>query len=355
MKKLIICLLLGFTAVIIFGQANVPTIVVSTFSTRGQAVTADDAESITELFIAELAKIDGLRVVDRSSLDRVVAEMRFQTSDWSNSQKTARLGAALNAEVLVRGQINQLGQQISIAITALDIKTLEVVSSSTDTFDSNIIYNVERDSWGSYRYRSIFRQMPTMAYNIADPIKTKIVQLAEQRKKEQEEREKQQQEQARLQEQSRYSLVGTWIIGSGFSKSYSLPFNNDLKKSYISHKKAGAYEVHPISSPRYILIFSENGTMEYYYDQYDSYSFLHRLERGTYIRKGDQVEYSLSGTQSTLRGRNWSNWYDEYRDSDITTENSSSSNTVRIEFRGGGNTLIWRGMEFKREWYSVGL
>jgi len=94
MKKLVFCLILGFTAGIVFGQANVPAIVVSTFSTRGQAVTRDDAESITELFMAELAKQSGVRVVDRTRLDRVVAEMRFQTSDWSNSQKTAQLGAA---------------------------------------------------------------------------------------------------------------------------------------------------------------------------------------------------------------------------------------------------------------------
>ena len=187
MKKLIFCLVLGFTAGVVFGQANVPAIVVSTFSTRGQAVTADDAESITELFMAELAKQSGVRVVDRTSLDRVVAEMRFQTSDWSNSQKTAQLGAALNAEFLVRGQVNQLGQQISIAITALDIKTLEVVSSSTRNFNSDTIFSNGRDG--------LFYNLDTMASNIASLIKTKMAELAKQR---------QEQERSRL-------IVGKWI------------------------------------------------------------------------------------------------------------------------------------------------
>ena len=166
MKKAILVLVLIFVAGIVFAQ----TIVVSTFSTRGQAVTADDAESITELFIAELAKTGGLRVVDRTSLDRVLTEMRFQASDWSDSQKTARLGAALNAEFLVRGQINQLGQQVSVAITALDIKTLEVVSSSTETFDVNRIYDAEKDRWGNYYYTNIFGKMPNMAKTLSEKI-----------------------------------------------------------------------------------------------------------------------------------------------------------------------------------------
>jgi TolB-like protein len=162
MKRAIFCLMLVFAVGFVFGQ-NVPAVVVSTFSSRGQKVTADDAESVTELFIAELAKRSEVRVVDRTSLDRVIAEMRFQNSDWSNPQKTAQLGAALNAEFLVRGQINQLGQQISVAITALDIKTLEVVASSTETFNVDTIY----DTSYNYRYVNIFYKMPNMAGSIS--------------------------------------------------------------------------------------------------------------------------------------------------------------------------------------------
>jgi len=175
MKRVILCLVMVFTAGIVFGQSNAPAIVVSTFSTRGQTVTADDAESITELFIAELAKQSGVRVVDRTSIERVVAEMRFQTSDWSDPQKTTRLGAALNAQVLVRGQINQLGQQISVAITALDIKTLEVVSSDTRNFNAHDIYTSNVGAlFGNVDRWSSTKVIYQMAYNIATPIKDKM-------------------------------------------------------------------------------------------------------------------------------------------------------------------------------------
>ena len=335
MKKLVFCLILGFTAGIVFGQANVPAIVVSSFSTRGQAVTRDDAEGITELFMAELAKQSGVRVVDRTSIDRVVVEMRFQASDWSNSQKTAQLGSALNAEFLVRGQINQLGQQISFAITALDIKTLELVSSSTRNFNSDTIF-----STGS---NGIFNAMGWMAQEIASPVKTKMVQLAEQRKKEQEEREKQQQEQARLREQSQYSLVGTWTRGEfyGGETSGSVIYNSE-KESIIKQNN-----IKGTGSSREFLIFSSDGKMEYYYESSNGSRFIQRYRRGTYIRRGDQVEFSISGTNTTLTGRNWSNWNNNYREFDEKIVNDSTSSTTSIEFRGGGYALIFWGTEYK--------
>jgi TolB-like protein len=343
MKKFVFYLVLIFTAGIVFGQANVPAIVVSGFSARGQAISSADAESITELFIAELAKQGGVRVVDRSVINQVVREMRFQTSDWSDPNKRARFGEALNAEFIVRGQISQLGPQITIAITAMDIATFEVVSSSTNQFDINTIYDTNaRDRYG---YRSdIFIKMPDMARNITSPIKTKMAEIAKAREREQAESEKRRQEQERLQEQSRYSLVGTWIIGSDFTRNEIPRIDSDIKENRINQVRNGRRS----SSSRYLLIFRENGTMEYYDESYNSSSFNQTHERGTYTRRGNQVEYSLSGTTSRVSGSDWSGWNDAYRKFDTTTSNSSTSYTINIEFRGGGNTLIWGWMEYRR-------
>ena len=341
MKKIIFCLIFSVTASVAFGQANVPAIVVSTFSTRGQAVTADDVESITELFIAELAKQSGIRVVDRTSIERVVAEMRFQTSDWSNSQKTAQLGAALNAEFLVRGQINQLGQQISVAITALDIKTLEVVSSSTETFDGSIIYNVERDRWGDYKFRSIFNQMPTMASDIARPITTKMNQLAEQRKKEQEEREKQQREQ----EQSQYSLYGEWYIGDTPRYTFF-----DLMDYWITdNRKNGT------SKNGRLLRFNSDGTVYFWYEDSDSQEYEHISLKGRYTRQNDRLEMSLSGLSNSARGDNWNSRKNEYANLDKKLNESltyaSLSGTIRFINNGNGLELKF---ENDRAWWLRG-
>jgi len=106
------------------------TVAVSTFDAKG-GLTKDEAESVTELFIAELVKNRTIKVVDRNNFDKILAEMRFQDSDWADSKRVAQLGRALNASGIIRGTVMSLGGQIVIAATALDINTAEILSSST--------------------------------------------------------------------------------------------------------------------------------------------------------------------------------------------------------------------------------
>jgi TolB-like protein len=314
MKKAILSLLLVFTAGIVFGQ----TVVVIPFNTRGQTLTRDDAASITELFIAELAKQSGVRVVDRTSLDRVVREMRFQNTDWSNPQKTAQLGASLNAEFLVRGQLNQLGQQISVAITAFDIKTLEVVSSSTNTFNVDKIFdNTTRDSFGYRNTNNIFDQMPYMAKNIADPIKTKMEELARQR-----------QEQEQEQAQNRYSLIGTWSRGA----------------TTIAFRANGVSDVNYINNgtdiDADIWTFFGDGTVRRQYVDRTSSSVTRIEASGHYTRQNNRIEFSLSGTELITTAINHNRRTGKYEYFTERSNNYSYSDQVSIEFRNNGRELI---------------
>jgi len=106
------------------------TVAVSAFDAKG-GLTKDEAESVTELFIAELVKNRTLKVVDRNNFDKILAEMRFQDSDWADSRRVAQLGRALNASGIIRGTVMSVGGQTVIVATVLDINTAEILSSST--------------------------------------------------------------------------------------------------------------------------------------------------------------------------------------------------------------------------------
>jgi len=106
------------------------TVAVSAFDAKG-GLTKDEADSVTELFIAELVKNRTIKVVDRNNFDKIMAEMRFQDSDWADSKRVAQLGKALNANGIIRGTVMSLGGQTVIAATVLDINTAEILSSST--------------------------------------------------------------------------------------------------------------------------------------------------------------------------------------------------------------------------------
>lgn len=134
LKKLLILILMSLMATsAIFAQNN---IAVSTFDIAGGVVTTEEAEAITELFIAELVSTGKVTVVDRANFDKIIKEMKFQASDWSNREKTVALGNAINATMVARGQILKLGSRMYLTSTIIDLKTAVVLSSAKEQFGS---------------------------------------------------------------------------------------------------------------------------------------------------------------------------------------------------------------------------
>ena len=109
-------------------------IAVMPFEVVGNVLTKDEAESITELYISELVSTGKISIVDRANFDKILKEMEFQDSDWSNSEKTAKLGQAINAELIARGKIMKLGSRMYLSSTVIDITTARVVSSAKKDF-----------------------------------------------------------------------------------------------------------------------------------------------------------------------------------------------------------------------------
>ena len=108
----------------------VSVVVIAPFDAKG--VSKDEADVITEIFTAEYAAAGGANVVDRTSFDKIRAQLSFQTSDWSNSDKVAQLGKALNANQVVVGQLLKFREQIITTIKVIDVNTTTILSSRTE-------------------------------------------------------------------------------------------------------------------------------------------------------------------------------------------------------------------------------
>ena len=134
MKKNI--LLAVFTLVVsvgfVFGQKK--SMAVMPFDVVGNAVTADEIEAITELYTSALIETGRVSVVDRTNFDKIMKELNFQSSDWSNSEKTAKLGKVLNAKFISRGKIMKLGSKLTISASVIDIQTAENIASTKATY-----------------------------------------------------------------------------------------------------------------------------------------------------------------------------------------------------------------------------
>lgn len=127
MKKLFIVLGMLLVVTSMFAQTN--TVAVVPFDYKG--VSSDDAETITEIFTSEYAAASSITVVDRVNFEKIKEQMKFELTDWSNNEKIAQLGKALNANLVLCGQVRTVGNKISLNVRVINVNTTAIVSSST--------------------------------------------------------------------------------------------------------------------------------------------------------------------------------------------------------------------------------
>ena len=118
-------------SVALFSQQSAkPNVVIVPFDAKG--VPQDEADVVTELFISEYAATGKATVPDRNSFDKLAKEQSFQASSWSDSEKIAKLGKAINANQAIVGQIMKFRDEIIVSIKVIDINTTKILSSKTE-------------------------------------------------------------------------------------------------------------------------------------------------------------------------------------------------------------------------------
>jgi len=127
MKKAIFCILAMFVCTGVFAQQ--PVVAVAPFSAIS-GISATDANMITRVFFIRLGNTNKVSLVDRGVVERVLQEHHFQAGDWSNQQKTAELGKALNTDWIVRGELEKFGSNILVTVQFYDIQTFRFMGGS---------------------------------------------------------------------------------------------------------------------------------------------------------------------------------------------------------------------------------
>lgn len=95
-------------------------------------VPQEEVDVVYRMFLSEFVRTGKCTVVDRSSFDKIKAQQNFQLSDWSNNDKVAKLGKALNANVVVTGQIMKFRTNFMFITQILDVNSTEIISSADE-------------------------------------------------------------------------------------------------------------------------------------------------------------------------------------------------------------------------------
>jgi TolB-like protein len=123
MKKCLLTAVFAFTAALVFAQER-PVVAVAPFDAIS-GISATDVNMITRVFYIRLGNTNRVSLVDRTVVERVIREHDFQREDWSNAQKTAEFGEALNADWIVRGEMETFGNTILVTVSFYDIRTFQ--------------------------------------------------------------------------------------------------------------------------------------------------------------------------------------------------------------------------------------
>jgi len=127
MKRIFFCIFTMFTCMGLFAQQ--PVVAVAPFSAIS-GISATDANMITRVFFIRLGNTNKVSLVDRGVVERVLQEHKFQAGDWSNQQKTAELGKALNTDWIVRGELEKFGTNILVTVQFYDIQTFRFMGGA---------------------------------------------------------------------------------------------------------------------------------------------------------------------------------------------------------------------------------
>lgn len=85
--------------------------------------------------VRNLAESESFTLIDRSKIEIIKNEQRFQISDWSNSKKTSELGKALNADCIASISITIDKTSFTAKTEILDINTMESKVSLRSNLD----------------------------------------------------------------------------------------------------------------------------------------------------------------------------------------------------------------------------
>jgi TolB-like protein len=127
MRKMAFCIIALLVGAGLYGQQ--PVVAVAPFDAIS-GISTTEANMITRVFFIRLGNTNRVSLVDRGVVERVLREHSFQASDWSNQKKTAELGTALNADWIVRGEMEKFGSNILVTVQFYDIRTFRFMGGA---------------------------------------------------------------------------------------------------------------------------------------------------------------------------------------------------------------------------------
>ncbi|MFA6539966.1 MAG: CsgG/HfaB family protein [Bacteroidota bacterium] len=101
------------------------SIAVLPFEGKGESAKFKDA--VTNKLINELVNSRRFRVIERSAMDKIIAEQKVQASGVVDDKTAVGLGKIAGADALVIGTVSMVDSSIEISVRLVDVETAETI------------------------------------------------------------------------------------------------------------------------------------------------------------------------------------------------------------------------------------
>lgn len=93
----------------------------------------DSTGVMSDLLSDELVRIEGITVVERKRIDRVIEEMDFQMSGWTDAKTVKAAGKMVNADCVITGSVDTLGATLYVTARMIEVESAKVLHSAKMT------------------------------------------------------------------------------------------------------------------------------------------------------------------------------------------------------------------------------
>jgi len=107
---------------------------VSELSAKG--VSSMDASVVSDFLREELVNTKVYRVVERSNMELILNEHKFQMSGCTSEECAVQLGQLLNVQKVITGSVSTLGKKYYISIRLIDVEKGEILLADSAETDS---------------------------------------------------------------------------------------------------------------------------------------------------------------------------------------------------------------------------
>ncbi len=129
---------LGLIAMLVFTTSAFSQRVAVLNFNAGSGVTQMEVDGLSSIFNTYFAP-KGAEIVERTSVDKILQEQKFQNSRFTNTDMVA-LGEMLNVSLVVLGDINVVMEQYNVDVRVVNVQTGTIVAKDGTSFSKGGSY-----------------------------------------------------------------------------------------------------------------------------------------------------------------------------------------------------------------------